>query len=288
MSTIDEFDRLLDRFFAEGPSEIDDAVLEASLLDIQTIRQRRTLIGSRRTISMPAPRIALAAAVVVFAIVAPLVLLHPFGGVGGPAAPPTGAAASATVASGTGAASSLPSSGPSQGPSPSPFGSPTTFTSPTYRYSITLPAGWSVIPAQAGWDGSSAPGYDDPSVDQWIAPHVQGRCTTVFICAPTLWAFSGSTSLDLAAWVAARDAVADQQHPCGIFPSRTSIRIDGQPAVLEDGHCGSGGPFLLVAYTVRGGIGYAFSLQDNANEANAERLDRSDFNGVLATIRLGG
>jgi hypothetical protein len=174
----------------------------------------------------------------------------------------------------------------SQAASPTPFTSPTVFTSPTYRYSATLPAGWLVIPAQRSWDGSLAAGYDDPSVDQWVAPSVQNRCTQVFLCAPTLWALSGPTTLDLAAWVATQDAAGLRDHQCTIPHAAAPISIDGHDATLEDGHCGTDGPLLLGAYVVRNGTGYAFMLQDTAREGAVETLDRSEFTDLLSTVRL--
>ena len=42
----------------------------------------------------------------------------------------------------------------------SPAAGPTSFTSAIYGYSLTVPAGWKVIPASAAWDGSGAPFHD--------------------------------------------------------------------------------------------------------------------------------
>ena len=285
MSSADEFDLVLDQFFSAGPTEIDDAVIEGTLLDIQTIRQWRTGFGPWRTVPMPSQRLALVAA----AIVAPLVLLRPFAGVGSGSPQPTGGGPGTPGASAsrTPASSGSPAvASRSAAASPAPFAAATVFTSPTYGYAVTLPAGWLAIPAQTGWDGTSPTGFDTPNVDQWVAPHLQNRCTQFFVCAPILWAYSAPTALDLAAWVRAGEAAGRRDHGCEPGTA-SSIQIDGQPAALEDGHCGAGGPLVLVAYAVRGGIGYAFLLQENAKEARVEGLDRSEFGALLATVRLG-
>jgi len=172
-------------------------------------------------------------------------------------------------------------------PSPTPFAVATTFTSPRYGYSVTLPKDWMVVPATATWDGRSASGFDDPTVDQWVAPSVQNRCQAAFVCAPTLWAFAGPTSLDLAGWVASQDVAAEHDHGCGPRDSKTAITIDGSPATLERGLCDAAtGPFLEFAYTVRNGTGYAFLLQDNVIEPRVETLDDADLRALLATIQL--
>ena len=61
----DDFDGLLDRFFAEGPLEIADDVIEASLLTIDTTAQRRAGFDPRRNLPMTTlARFGLAAAAV--------------------------------------------------------------------------------------------------------------------------------------------------------------------------------------------------------------------------------
>ena len=52
MTAHKDLDTVLDAFFAEGPSEIADDVIEASLRLIDTTDQRRAGFGSRRTRSM--------------------------------------------------------------------------------------------------------------------------------------------------------------------------------------------------------------------------------------------
>ena len=47
---------------------------------------------------------------------------------------------------------------------------PTAFTSTTYGYSLTLPAGWTAIQATKAWDGTGAPFHDVPEADQFVGP----------------------------------------------------------------------------------------------------------------------
>ena len=53
-----------------------------------------------------------------------------------------------------------PSPTPTPTAAPSAATVPTTFTSKTYGYSLTGPAGWTPIQATAAWDGVSALSHD--------------------------------------------------------------------------------------------------------------------------------
>ena len=113
---------------------------------------------------------ALAATVVVMAVGGWYLLGSPRG-VGGPAGSPS------------------PTVTESASVSPSPVASPVTFTSPSYGYTVTLPAGWSATAATKVWDGKGAPGSEDPAVDKF---HGVGSKTVHALVAPT--------SLDLSAY----------------------------------------------------------------------------------------
>lgn len=283
-------DAIVAAWLDDGPVELPADTRRAILVGLRTQPRARRLATPGGIVMLPLSRLLAAAAVVLaVAFAAAVVLGNRSSGPGGPSAtPPSSPGPSPTVAvrSASPSPSPVASSAPSRPPSPTPFPSATVFSSPLYGYAVTLPAGWLVTAAQTRWDGQGAPGFDAPNVDGWVAPHVENRCSQVFVCAPTLWAFAGPTTLDLAAWVAAQDAAMQRDHACGIPMAKTSIRIDGAAATLEDGHCGTDGPLLLIAYTVRGGTGYAFLLQDNAREAKVEDLDRSEFASLRATIRL--
>ena len=66
--------------------------------------------------------------------------------------------------------------------SPTPAASAAMFTSKTYGYSLTPPAGWTTIQATAKWDGTGAPFHDVPEADQFVS---QGPASAWFFGAPT-------------------------------------------------------------------------------------------------------
>jgi hypothetical protein len=193
----------------------------------------------------------------------------------------------------TPAATPTPASNPSSpgqpaSATPTAYPTATLFTSPLYKYSVNLAAGWLVIPAQTPWDGRSPVGHDDPIVDQLIAPQVPNRCATVFVCGPLAWAYATPTTRSLDAWVADQDASDARDHPCPPSPqTRVSVKVDGEPGVLESKHCPQdGGILVMSAHTIRDGVGYAFYLQDPSGEPGVEPLDQSDFRALLGAIRL--
>ena len=65
MSDRDDFELRLQQFFGEGPSEIDDAVIEASLVEIATTPQWRAVLGARPVRSVNFEKLLVAAGVVV-------------------------------------------------------------------------------------------------------------------------------------------------------------------------------------------------------------------------------
>ena len=208
---------------------------------------------------------------------------------------PWGVAIAALVLSaGCAASASPPGSKPpptiqgSPAASSARYSAPTTFASPLYRYSVTLPAGWLVIPAQATWDGAAPVGHDDPIVDQLIAPEVANRCRTVFACGPIAWALAAPTAKSLAALNADTDASEARDHPCPPTPeSQDPTKIGGEAASLSAKHCPmDGGLLVLRAIAIHKGVAYYFWLQDPANEREVEPLDRADFDALIAAVRL--
>jgi len=197
----------------------------------------------------------------------------------------------ASASPGASNASSAPASTPTPGspaPTSTPYPAPTLFTSPLYRYSVMLPAGWLVIPAETAWDGIAAIGHDDPIVDQLIGPQVPNRCKTVFLCGPIAWALAAPTTESVTALAAAMDAAEARDHPCPATPEQQdATTIDGEAALRTSKHCPTdGGTLLLRAITVHEGIGYYIWLQDPAHETAVEPMDHADFDALIAAIRL--
>ena len=196
---------------------------------------------------------------------------------------------SPTPSSSTPPATPAPSSSaPTATPAPTPYAVATLFTSPVYQYSVTLPAGWLVIPAQTAWDGTSAVGHDDPIVDQLIGPQVTGRCKSVFLCGPIAWAYAAPTTLSLADYVKEQDAADARDHLCSPAPeSEIPTQIGGEAGVLESRHCPAvDGILVLSARTVHDGVVYTFYLQDPSHDPALEPGDLSDFMALLDAIQL--
>ena len=82
-----ELDRILGAFFAEGPEELADRVIDAALDQVDHTRQRRAMRMPRRFETMPMfTRVAAAAVIGVVAVGGTIFLLRPgqSSGVGGP------------------------------------------------------------------------------------------------------------------------------------------------------------------------------------------------------------
>ncbi|HEX8026725.1 MAG TPA: hypothetical protein VF484_11030 [Candidatus Limnocylindrales bacterium] len=171
---------------------------------------------------------------------------------------------------------------------PTPFPTETTFVSPMYPYSMSIPAGWTVIPATSRWDGTSPVGHDDPIVDQVLPPKVPNRCTGIYLCAPNAWAFAMRSQLTLAQWVAAGNASDHADHPCATEPEASEpVRIDGVAGILETKHCEPvTGILVMWARVVSHGVAYAFCIQDQARERSLDPGVRADFLAMLAAVDL--
>ena len=126
-------DTQLAAWFEEGPTELPESIRRSIATTVRTTTQRRRGFDQpwRFPMSGWARYAALAATVVVMAVGGWYLLGSPRG-VGGPAGSPS------------------PTVTESASVSPSPVASPVTFTSPSYGYTVTLPAGWSATAATQG------------------------------------------------------------------------------------------------------------------------------------------
>lgn len=175
----------------------------------------------------------------------------------------------------TTATSPSPIATPSVSPAASlnPEPSATTYTSSLYGYSLTLPAGWHVVPASIRWDGISDPGAAEPTVDQ-----MSGPSTAV------AWAFSTLVTKDLEGYASERIAAEAAVHPCPKTPATTTkITIDGQNGLLMSRDCGI---LLLTALVIQGGTGFLFYLSDSSIHSAAYPPDEAVLAGMLASVRL--
>lgn len=143
------FERIAERYLADGPTVLADRVLDAALEEVHLTRQRRVLWRARwRFPNMNTfSKVAVAAVAVIAVGYLGLTVLRPGGpgAGGGPSALP-----SATVAP---TATLAPTPSPSPTPSPAPTAPPLTgqFTSDRHGFSIAYPEGWTTRPATAPW-----------------------------------------------------------------------------------------------------------------------------------------
>jgi hypothetical protein len=159
--------------------------------------------------------------------------------------------------------------------SPTPAASAAMFTSKTYGYSLTPPAGWTTIQATAKWDGIGAPFHDVPEADQFVG---QGPASAWFYGAPT--------TKDLPARV--KESIAanakDHGNTCPPVPAfQDAIQIGGEPGVLLGFDCGI---LINSAITVHDGVAYLFGFRDPAVHAASSPDDRALFLGLLESVKF--
>jgi len=187
-------------------------------------------------------------------------------------APTASVAASPSLAS----PSASTAASPSTNASASSSGSATTFTSPFYGYTVTLPAGWSATPATVKWDGKGAPGNDDPAVDKFQGPG-----------SASVHAFAAPMSLDLAGYgedVVARNA---QFHgdTCPPKPDTTEqATVGSEPGAFIAWNCGI---LINLAVTLHNGTGYEFVFRDPGVHQATDATDRATFDKILGSVSFG-
>ena len=160
--------------------------------------------------------------------------------------------------------------------SPPADSTPVTFTSPLYSYSITLPAGWSVGAAMLRWDGASAPGNDDGTVDKFVSP------STV-----STFAFAGPIRADLDQFVKDNIAwtVRDHGDTCPATAPETTepIQIGGEDGMLLSWNCGI---LINQALAIRDGTGFVFVMRDPGVQAATDATDRALLEDLLNSVML--
>ncbi|MEA2538050.1 MAG: hypothetical protein QOF11_2284 [Chloroflexota bacterium] len=156
-----------------------------------------------------------------------------------------------------------------------PSASPTSFTSKTYGYSLTVPAGWTVMQASAAWDGKGAPFHDVPEADQFVGP-----------AAASAWFFGAPTTKDLKAKVNESIAANAASHgnTCPAVPDvQDPIQIGSEPGVLLGYNCGI---LINSGITVHKGIAYLFGFRDPAVHAATDPADRAAFLELLKSVQF--
>lgn len=153
--------------------------------------------------------------------------------------------------------------------------SPISFTSKTYGYSLTVPAGWTVIQATSAWDGKGAPFHDVPEADQFVGP-----------AAASAWFFGAPTTKDLTGRVNESIAANAASHgnTCPAVPDvQDSIQIGSEPGILLGYNCGI---LINSGITVHKGIAYLFGFRDPAVHAATDPADRAAFLELLKSVQF--
>ena len=158
-------------------------------------------------------------------------------------------------------------------PAPSAAATPTAFTSPLYKYSVTLPAGFKATAAEETWDGIADANHESANADRFVGP-----VNAIF------WAFAAPTGMDLDAYVQDRVAANARNHgdTCPPKPSvNDPTTIGGEPGVLLAWDCGL---LINAAVAVRGGVAYNFAMRDFYVKAATDPADAAMFQGILASV----
>jgi hypothetical protein len=153
---------------------------------------------------------------------------------------------------------------------------PTPFSSTVYRYTLTVPAGWSATAAKQAWDGSApAPMHEDARSDEWSRPD-----------GASVFAASAPTEDRLADYAAAwiTRTAAEHGDTCPGRPeSRERLTVGGRPGVLLAWNCGI---LINIALAVHGGSGYAFVFRDPNVHAATDPEDRETFVRLLRSVEF--
>ncbi len=218
MSTNRDFDRITSAWLADGPTELNDRVLDAALDEVHMTHQRRRPAVPWRTPIMTTP-MRLAAAIAIVAIVgfAGLTVFRGNTGIGRPA--PTPSCTS----------TALPSIAPSPGASPFDRGTWTTYVSNRFGFSICRPADWIVHPADHDWT-FAADAADSMSPPQFTAYELfVSADTSIGISA---WSVAVTPGTSVAGWLQAYCPIAESNSPCATIQDRAV-------SVAMDRHAGS-------------------------------------------------
>lgn len=148
------------------------------------------------------------------------------------------------------------------------------FTSRTYGYTETLPAGWrSGGPARHRWDGKGAPADTASASDFFMGPH-----------GVEAWAYAAPVKENLAAYTTTTIRAVRAAHPCSAPQTNQAITIGGASARLLAMQCPARSGFLVeIAVTIHHGTAFVFLSQ---NRAGPTSTDRAAFREFLTGIRL--
>lgn len=151
----------------------------------------------------------------------------------------------------------------------------TSFTSETYRYTLTLPAGWTSAQASKTWDGKSGLKSDSAEVDRFFAP---ATVTATGVAGPSDQTLAASTDALITA------TVKYHSDTCPPTPeAQDPITIGGDPGMLVAWNCGI---LINIAVTVHNGVGYQFLWRNPSVHAATDPTDRAAFLAMLETVQF--
>ena len=171
------------------------------------------------------------------------------------------------------ASSSVPTASSSASQSTAP--GPATFTSATYGFRVTLPAGWTSTQASNKWNGQSGLTIDSPYVDQFRSASTPA---SFGVAAPWTGDLAAYTKF-LVGWTAVNHGSTCPPEPA----TRSPITIGGQPGMLLAYNCG-----ILINYaaTVHSGVAYWFVFRDEGVDAATDPTDQATFLKMLKSVQF--
>lgn len=212
MSANRDFDRITSGWLAEGPTELNDRVLEAALDAIHLTHQRRRPAVPWRTPIMTTP-MRLAAAIAIVAVVgfAGLTFLRGGANVGNPVPTPTCAAATFETAA------------PLPAPTPINPATWTRYVSDRYGFSICHPANWTAHPGDHDWSLPADSNWLNTGWDGFRSPDDSIRIVT--------WSVAVAPGTTVESWLQAN--CPTYTGPCtGLEAVSSAMSMDGHAAVL--------------------------------------------------------
>jgi hypothetical protein len=258
---IDEkgFERELEEWLSEGPSEAPDTVLRGVLVAFPQTARRGALarwIGTRGGRWVGAVSVGLVAATIVLATA-----LWPLGGVG-------------TVAT-----SPLPSVSPTTPIDPSRVSTEgwMPFTSRRFGYSISYPEGWIVTAATSSWSAGSTPSSFDGSLDEFKSDGTDGF---LFVVASQ----SVAAGVDDATWLREHERRSGLLEACYPPPERMErISIAGHTAYV---HGDAVACRFFEAIVIVDGRAYSLRGSGFADPGQGPPFDRAHFDAFLSTVQF--
>jgi hypothetical protein len=179
-----------------------------------------------------------------------------------------------SAAPATPTASSTPVATPTAVHVATPSAAPTSFTSPVYGYSLTVPARWTVIEASEAWGGGDeASSHDVPQADQFVSPGPSSA-----------WMLAAPTDEDLQGYVDERITANAAGHSSTCPPTpeiQDPIDVGDEPGMLLGYNCGI---LINLAVAVHDGVGYLFGMRDPSVHAATDATDRATFEALLGSV----